>query len=241
VKYRHRDEGIIMNLLKRSWNSLVDQGPTRTCQTVLSVFGDYWFDWRYGLSTVQEVLLTDLDVPRREEGAVDYQASRTRYFHRLLKRVNAPRGSVFVDLGAGKGRTLLIAAQHGYRRAVGVEFSGELCEAARRNIDTFRRKEAVSAELRVVHADVSEYAISDDENVIYVSAFACETMQRVLRNLTQSLARAPREMKLIYHNPYCPQAIAEHGGFLEIDKFVYGSNTALIYVSRKRSMRCSCG
>jgi SAM-dependent methyltransferase len=221
-----------MNLLKRTWNSLLQQGPKRTCQTALSIIGDYWFDWRYGVETVKEVFLADLDVPKPQEGALDYQPSRTRYFRRLLKRVNAPAGSVFVDLGAGKGRTLLLAAQHGYRRVVGVEFSQELCEAARRNIQDFGRKEPVAAELRVVHADVAEYQIGDDENVLYVSAFARETLQRVLNNITQSLARAPREVKLIYHNPYCPEVIAEHGGFVEIEKFVYGSNTAVIYVTR---------
>src|SRR4051794_21977627 len=40
---------------------------------------------------------------------------------------------VFVDYGSGKGRALLLAAEFPFRRAVGVEFSPELHEAALAN------------------------------------------------------------------------------------------------------------
>lgn len=222
-----------MNVVKRSWMSLVQQGPARTMQTVVSIVGDHWFDWRYGTDTVREVALDELGIAKRDEGALDYQASRTRYFHKLLERIDAQPGSVFVDLGAGKGRTVMLAAEHGYRRAVGVEFSAALCEAGRRNIAQFRKRRPVTTEMVMVQADAAEYPIGDDENVFYVTAFGTPTLSRVLDNIVASIRRAPRTIKLAYHNPYSPEVIESHPAFVKLDAFVYGSATALLFTNRQ--------
>jgi len=221
-----------MSVLSRVSHSLAQQGLKRTTQTVASILADHWFDRRYGTDTVQEVHLDELAVPKPEVGALDYQASRTLYFQRLLQRVAAPPGSVFVDLGAGKCRTLLIAAQHGYRKAVGVEFSEELCVTARRNVEIFRRKTGVSTDLQVVNADATRYPLQHDENVLYVTAFSEQPLRRILDNVVDSLKQAPRELTLIAHNPYCPHVIEGYGAFAKMEQFVFGSTIALIFKAR---------
>lgn len=218
-----------MRLLNKVRHSVSQHGPARTAQTAMSVFADHWFDWCYGTDTIGIAHLEDLRVPQAKLGAVDYQPSRTLYFRRLLKRAAAPPGSVFVDLGAGKCRTLLIAAQHGYRRAVGVEFSEELCTTARQNIQIFRRKTALPTQFQVIRADVTEYRIGNEDNVLYISAFAEPTLRRILNNVVISVTRAPRRLTLISHNPYCPGIIESYAGFTKIAHFVFGSESATLF------------
>lgn len=244
-----------MNLMERLIDSVKTRGGKRTVQSILSVLGDRWFDWRYGTETSREVALAELDVPcyglsenivaepvvrtGRDQhvyapgagpvGRLDYQPARMPFFHRLLRRIQFPPGSVFVDLGAGKGRTLLMAAQHGFRRAIGVEFSAELCEVAERNIRIFRRRIQPKLEMKMVRADVAEYGIGDDENVFFISPFGGDLLRRVLDNIHTSLVRAPRKVWLIYYNPYSPHIIDQHGAFAAIDRYAYGGGEAIIY------------
>jgi SAM-dependent methyltransferase len=220
-----------MSVTKRAWNSLRDQGVRRTGQTLLAIMGDYWFDWRYGLDTVREVRLEELNVPKPSAGALDYQASRTRYFRRLLQRIEIKPDSTFVDLGAGKGRTLVLASERGFRSVVGVEFSPELCSIARRNVEAYTRWRAATTAFDVVNMDATRYEFRDDQDVLYVTAFATESLRSILDNVARSLERAPRELTLIYHNPHVRDLIDSYPAFRRTDEFAYGSETAFIYLS----------
>jgi predicted RNA methylase len=44
----------------------------------------------------------------------------------------------FIDLGSGKGRTLLLAAEYPFERVIGVEYCPQLNEVARSNIPKLR-------------------------------------------------------------------------------------------------------
>ncbi|MCA9217507.1 MAG: hypothetical protein KDB27_30775 [Planctomycetales bacterium] len=69
-----------------------------------------------------EVAVQDLDIRLEDkQHAEKYKATRARYFRKLMKRVHLPRDGVFVDVGCGKGRILLLAVEHGLNRVVGIE------------------------------------------------------------------------------------------------------------------------
>lgn len=222
-----------MSLLKQTVDSLRTRGKRRTLEVILGRLGDHWFDWRYGTETVKEITLSRLrGLADDARSSLDYQPARVRFLQNLLRRLDWPKGSVFVDLGAGKGRTLLLAAQHGFRRVVGVDFSDELCEAARRNVDIFRTRVPVTSEVTIVKSDVIHYTIGDDENVFLLSPFGGTTLQRVLGNIEHSLTRAPRDIWLIYHNPVSPEIIDGRGTYTAIDSYVYGSSEAIIYTNQ---------
>ena len=95
--------------------------------------GHFWFDLRYGTDTCDPLRLSDLRISSPNKGyGVDYSATKPRVFARFMKLVPLLPASVFVDFGCGKGRVMLLAARHGFKRVIGVEFSPELCQAARR-------------------------------------------------------------------------------------------------------------
>ena len=105
-------------------------------------------------------------------------------------------GYTFVDLGSGKGRMLFVAAEMGFGRCVGVEFSRSLEAQAAENIRRFRRRRG--AALESVLADAAEFRFPAGNLVIYMfNPFGAETMKRVLGNLARSIAEAPRHVVVV--------------------------------------------
>jgi predicted RNA methylase len=117
---------------------------------------------------------------------------------------------VFIDVGAGKGMPILLAAAFPLRRIIGLEASEALAVVARRNCLPFGSAWKACADLEVVCGDAAEFTFPDAPLVIYMfNPVYGEALSRVRSNLTESLRRAPREVLLIYYNP-------SHGD--EVDK-----------------------
>jgi hypothetical protein len=71
---------------------------------------------------------------RTDKDRVRYVPIVASAFEGMLRDVAPEPKGTFVDLGAGRGRCVLIALEHGFRQAVGVEHSAELCTSARQNL-----------------------------------------------------------------------------------------------------------
>lgn len=69
----------------------------------------------------------------------------------------------FIDLGCGKGRTLMIASDLGFMRIIGVEFVRELVEIARTNLAKHKIFNAA-----VVHVDAADFRFPEGNTVVYL-------------------------------------------------------------------------
>src|SRR5437870_12063396 len=122
-----------MNAITWALNSVRGRGVVQTMKVAASVVADLSFDWHHGTSTIRWVDAEDFGaVGHNLLYSEHYRATKARPFWKLLRSLDLPRSRGFLDLGAGKGRVLLIAAEYGFRKIVGVEFSPRLCEYARR-------------------------------------------------------------------------------------------------------------
>lgn len=141
--------------------------------------------------------------------AVRYQATMPKRFLRLMRALEIePSLFTFVDLGCGKGRTLILAAELGFRRVIGVEFESHLAEAAKRNA------EAIGAAAEIYDLDASLYAFPSEPLIVYLyNPFLDTTMQRVLANLRASLETSPRPVYVVYYNPVLAELL-DHQPFL---------------------------
>lgn len=211
--------------------SLRQRGLKRSLQAALGILEDRWFDLRYRTDTVRWVPLTDLEITSSfAENGERYQSTRARDFRKLMEVLDIPDNSVFVDLGCGKGQTLLLACSYGFHRAVGVEFSRELCDTALRNLESYQRKTGLSVDVEIVHADAALYQIQDDQNVFYLfNPFDEDVMKGVLENIHRSVCRHPRPVWLIYNNAVCHDLILSHGMFSQLGEFFYGSSEFVVY------------
>jgi SAM-dependent methyltransferase len=170
---------------------------------VASKLANYAFDMRYGVETQQEVdrgSLTDTigDITHAEP----YGALQVLDLRKLFRTLDLGPDRVLVDLGSGKGRILRVASAFGFRAARGVEFSGGLCDVARRNMQQFRARSGTRTEFEIIHADAGDYPIRDDEDVFFLAnPFDEHVLRRVMANITRSFVAKPRHLMLIYFMP----------------------------------------
>lgn len=199
--------------------SVSTKGLLETTKIAASVAADLVFDWRYGTDTIRWVERGRLATQSaNQQHSAPYQATKARPLLTLLNRLELPRGSVFLDIGSGKGRVLLIAAQHPFACVRGIEFSGALCSVARRNVETFAAAVKLKAPIEVVEADAAKYAFRPEEQVLFMyNPFGPIVMTRVLDNLRRALAPSSRRTILIYNTPLLHDMITSSGIF-EVDR-----------------------
>jgi len=114
----------------------------------------------------------------------------------------------FVDLGCGKGKTLMVAARLGFRRVIGVEFAPELAAIAQANL----AKVGV-ANAMVVEGDAAAFRFPENPLVVYFyNPFSREVMARVMDNLRHV---ATRPLYVVYKNPTYADSILDASGFLQ--------------------------
>ncbi|HEY2343737.1 MAG TPA: class I SAM-dependent methyltransferase, partial [Chthoniobacteraceae bacterium] len=160
------------SILQRLSASLAREGVRGAAARLHRFLLEYWFDFRNGVDTRKTAELFQLKI--RGENA----ASGTRYAPTRVSVLRAlfteladlfPPESILLDIGCGKGRALLLAAEAGFREAHGVEFAHELCEIATRNCAVYARRSRTGTRLSVHECDALSYPIQNDENVFYIA------------------------------------------------------------------------
>jgi SAM-dependent methyltransferase len=114
----------------------------------------------------------------------------------------------FVDVGAGKGRALLLAAKMPFRTVIGVELSGELTRIAQKNVALWKRLVQPSARIRVVHRDAAEFRWPRPPLLVYLNnPFDCALVERLAGQLAEAAASGPGLVDLLYVNPGCADSL----------------------------------
>lgn len=165
---------------------------------------DRQFDARFGTDTADPVPLDRLDIAEEHKRlAVEYApTSPVRFCMKLLVLEIPFAEYVFVDLGSGKGRVLLLASEFPFRRIIGVELSESLHQTALRNFAAYRSRTQQCRALESVHCDAASFVPPNEPTVLYLyNPFHEEILKSVLANLRRSLEEQPRSLILVYSNP----------------------------------------
>ncbi len=153
------------------------------------------------------VSLEDLGFSR--ERSVHHSASGGAYLRQVLRGLAIPKGSRALDLGSGKGAAACTMAEFSFEEVVGIELSERLVRIAESNIRRLNLKN-----VRFVHADAGRFSVLDPFTHMYMfNPFPAPVIKEMMENLAASLARKPRELTLIYHNPACDDVIMSSGLF----------------------------
>jgi 16S rRNA G966 N2-methylase RsmD len=214
-------QGAGVNPLAWALESITRRGLLRTSKVACSVVGDIGFDIRYGTDTMRWVEMKALNFESEHKvNAASYRATKAGPLRKLMHKLDLPKDGVFVDLGSGKGRVLLIAAQVGFEKIIGVEFSRELCEIARENVKAFAIKTHTTARIEVVESDVASYRIEPAHNVFFIyNPFGEVVMTQFLANLRRSVTQFPHKIWLIYNTPIHHKAVSASGLFSVVQEF----------------------
>jgi len=191
-------------LIGNLWGVARDSTPERRRRR----YGDMEYDWEHRVNTTsgtvgwRERLLGMFHSP--------YQPTDPALFREMMAALAIDfREFTFVDLGSGKGRTLLMAAEYPFRKIVGVEVVEELHRAAQENIRAYQSPTRQCLAIEAVCADAREFELPEEPLVIFLFNPLPEgALREVIGRLEKSLARSPRAVWIVYHNPLLEPVVA---------------------------------
>ena len=163
-------------------------------------YGDLDYDWDHMVDT------TRANVPFRTQLAAaltghQYFPSEPWLFDEIMQALPIDfKRFTFIDLGSGKGRTLLMAASRGFHRAIGVEYMPELHRVAEANLRKFAADHRDSTtQMECICLDARDFKFPLEPLVVYLfNPFPEPVFADVLQKLRRSMAEKPRQLFVAY-------------------------------------------
>jgi SAM-dependent methyltransferase len=211
---------------------LKEKGFAGVADFAVSKAMDSFFDLYYGTSTSGRIPSRRLDTKSSNiRHSRKYQPTMSRPLKKLFETLSLPDGSVFVDLGSGKGKALLIASRYpAFKKVVGIEFAHDLCHIARKNVDAFIKTGAPVADIEIIESDVLHYKIHKEDNVFFLyNPFDDVILLQLLRNMQLSIKEHPRKVWLSYHTPVHREVIDRYCIFNESKSYFLGGVDFVVY------------
>ncbi len=164
------------------------------------------FDSLHGTDTGQLIPGDDLATGHRHDRQITaYHGTAPSLFRKLLvhwqRHAQHPiERTAFVDIGAGKGRAMLLAAEQPFRRIVGVELHPALAAVARQNIHRYQSKHTTQP-IRVEECDVMSFRYPAGPCLLFLyNPFGIVLMDRFLDRLANLFKHRPGQLDLLYVN-----------------------------------------
>jgi len=159
------------------------------------------FDMRHGISAEGYLpwwlLRSDSEADTENSGYAGCQPSCLR---RALSTIPDPSRFVYLDVGCGKGRSMVVASELRFRRVVGIEISAPLARSARRNAAAIRKRFPERTPIEVMEGDATRAVLPPGDLVVFLyHPFGRPLLSRFLSILTES--RAGHEMFVVYESP----------------------------------------
>lgn len=123
----------------------------------------------------------------------------------------------FLDLGAGMGRAMLLAAEYPFQSVAGIELNPILAGIARRNLAAWWAAGRVLAPTQVICGDaVAAHFPTGPCLVFLFNPFGESVMRRLLKRLAAEFKERPNELDLLYVNNEQDRIIERHPGFTRL-------------------------
>lgn len=143
---------------------------------------------------------------RHDRHATAYYGVAPSVFHALVRRwqrlAPAPIAeTAFIDIGAGMGRAMLLAAGLPFRQVLGVELNPTLARIARRNLTQWRKAGRAIASTRLLETDATEMRFPAGPCLCFLfNPFGAPVMRRFLRHAAAGFASRPGQLDILYVN-----------------------------------------
>jgi SAM-dependent methyltransferase len=194
----------IFKLAQVGWDFLRDSLPEKKRQR----YGDVDYDWEFRVDTTSATvswrtrLLGLLHSP--------YQPIEPQLFREIMAALEIDFSEfTFIDIGSGKGRALLLAAEYSFRRIIGIELLPELNSVAEENIRKFSGEKQACGKVRALCGDATEFILPAEPLVVFLFNPLPEAgLKTVIENLRASLRDVPRPVCVIYASPVFEEIVA---------------------------------
>ncbi len=190
------------------------------------------FDSLYdGIDTAGVIKLSNLKVADSDwKFGHGYQAIRPGDFSDLFQALPLNFSQfVFIDIGSGKGRALLLAAAYPYQAIIGVELVDELHVIAEKNILQFPDAKKMGKNISSVCCNALSFSLPDQPLVIFMyNPFTERVLAQFVDNVIHSVTRQPRDVYLYYWNDRYSEVL-ESAGLTAIQSGISAGDPWSIY------------
>jgi hypothetical protein len=169
------------------------------------------FDWRHHIKTCGTARLSELTIrgeytPQRD---AIYDPTHPKLVFEVLDSLGIDyREYIFVDVGSGKGRTLLIASEYPFQKIIGVEFAEELHRSALKNVNNYRSRTQQCRNIECLLLDATGFIPPPVPTVFWMyNPFGPPVLLHVLRNIEKSFREMPHDALLVYVAPFHAQLV----------------------------------
>ena len=173
------------------------------------------FDAEHGTETGALIPGEDLQTGHRHDRYITaYHGTAPSLFAKVIAHwrtvaIHPVQQTAFVDIGAGKGRAMLLASQMPFRRIVGVELHPMLAASMRSNVEHWQATHRTSP-MRIEEADAMRLRMPAGPCCLFLfNPFDLVLMDRFLDRLTRQFAGREQDLDLLYINDEQKQLIQQ--------------------------------
>jgi hypothetical protein len=170
---------------------------------ILVPYFDYWFDLKYGVDTCRIMVHGDeSDIGSDEKkAAIRYEPTPVNALRSILKQLPINHSEfTFIDYGSGKGRALLLASEHPFKKIIGIELSKKLHECAENNIKKWKCNNQKCTDIKLWNANATQFKLPIDPLIIFFfTPFFGDVKDLVIRNIQESFNDSPRPLHIVYY------------------------------------------
>ena len=177
------------------------------------------FDRRHGVETVAMLdrhELTGMPVEIRQHAGA-YVPTNPSLFRRMIRKAGVdPRQFTFIDLGCGKGRIVIAAADYPFKAIIGIESDAAVYETAKRNLDHWQETHS-DPRLKLIHGDARNFEAPPGNLFIYMySPFRGPIFEQVAERLGDLAGEPGRAVVIAYSADWEADILERTGRFVRI-------------------------
>jgi SAM-dependent methyltransferase len=187
--------------------SLKHRGLMNTCALGLK---EWQKERELGIDTFGDKASNELSIDcGSKEGGHLYQPSSSVIFERAMNALPFNfTDKVFLDIGSGKGRALILAAEAGFKKVIGIEYANELNDMAYTNIEKVKNR-FPNTEFVLREGDALAFDIPEEVDVIYHFNTFDENAVRSLMKKVKPVFVKQKSIYLIYVHPVHSDVLEE--------------------------------
>jgi len=182
------------------------------------------FDEEFGVQTSGLVAGRHLKSGHlHDRHATAYYGVAPSVFEALLRRWRRSRPGwaveevSFIDVGAGMGRAVLLAAELPFRRVVGVELNPTLARIARRNLSVWRASGRAQAPMKIIYGDAVDFRLPQGPCLAFMfNPFGAPVMRRLLAAWKKAMAGQSAQLDILYVNNEQERVLERQAGFARL-------------------------
>jgi SAM-dependent methyltransferase len=129
----------------------------------------------------------------------------------------------FVDIGAGKGRAMLVASELAFRQVIGVELNPAMASIARENLGRWRNAHAMDttastlAPIQLIEQDALIFDFPSSPTLLFLfHPFEAPVLKALLRHIETQFAQRPGTLDILYVNAECRAVLDQHPAFTRL-------------------------